>query len=101
MGDRVWLSVVKKSDKEVLVQKTYILDTNILLHNPQAIYSFEDNEVVIPLAVIEEIDHPYLDASSNGLTYFVERFKGEKIAGHVTLRKGERSALTELGARIL
>jgi predicted ribonuclease YlaK len=97
MGDRVWLSAVKKSDKEVLVQKTYILDTNILLHNPQAIYSFED----IPLAVIEEIDHPYLDASSNGLTYFVERFKGEKIAGHVTLRKGERSALTELGARIL
>lgn len=49
----------------------------------------------------EQIDHPYLDASSNGLTYFVERFKGEPIAGHVTLRKGERSALAELGARIL
>ncbi len=49
----------------------------------------------------EQIDHPYLDASSNGLTYFVERFKGEPIAGHVTLCKGERSALAELGARIL
>ena len=49
----------------------------------------------------EQIDHHYLDASSNGLTYFVERFKGEKIAGHVILRKGERSALAELGSRIL
>ena len=39
------------------MQKTFILDTNILLHNPRAISSFEDNEVVIPLAVIEEIDH--------------------------------------------
>jgi PhoH-like ATPase len=49
----------------------------------------------------EQIDHPYLDASSNGLTYFVERFKGESIAGHVTLCRGERSALAELGSRIL
>lgn len=83
------------------MQKTYILDTNILLHNPQALYSFEDNEVVTPLAVIEEIDHPYLDTSSHGLTYFAERFKGEKIAGHMTLRKGQRSALAELGSQIL
>jgi PhoH-like ATPase len=49
----------------------------------------------------EQIDHPYLDASSNGLTYLVEKFKGETIAGHVTLSKGERSALAELGSRIL
>jgi PhoH-like ATPase len=49
----------------------------------------------------EQIDHPYLDACSNGLTYFVERFKGEAISGHVTLCKGERSALAELGSRIL
>ncbi len=49
----------------------------------------------------EQIDHPYLDASSNGLTYLVERFKGESIAGHVTLSKGERSALAELWSRIL
>ena len=49
----------------------------------------------------EQIDHPYLDSSSNGLTYFVERFKGEEIAGHVTLCRGERSALAELGAMIL
>jgi len=38
------------------LKKIYVLDTNVLLHDPNAIYSFEDNEIVIPLTVIEEID---------------------------------------------
>jgi PhoH-like ATPase len=49
----------------------------------------------------EQIDHPYLDAASNGLTVLVERMKAEPIAGHVSLFKGERSAVAELGARVL
>lgn len=49
----------------------------------------------------EQIDHPYLDASSNGLSYLVERLKGEALAGHVSLTKGERSAVAEMGARLL
>jgi PhoH-like ATPase len=48
-----------------------------------------------------QIDNPYVDASSNGLTYTVEKFKGQKIAGHVTLTKGERSSLAELAANLL
>jgi len=48
-----------------------------------------------------QIDNPYVDATSNGLTYVIERFKSERIAGHVTLRKGERSALAELAANLL
>ncbi|PLX85185.1 MAG: phosphate starvation-inducible protein PhoH [Desulfuromonas sp.] len=48
-----------------------------------------------------QIDNPYVDASSNGLTYVVEKFKGQDIAGHVTLTKGERSALAELAANLL
>ncbi len=48
-----------------------------------------------------QIDNPYVDSSSNGLTYVVERFKGEPLAGHVTLMKGERSDLAELAARLL
>mgnify|MGYP000917532031 CR=1 FL=1 len=48
-----------------------------------------------------QIDNPYVDELSNGLTYAVERFKDDAIAGHVTLRKGERSALAELAARRL
>ena len=49
----------------------------------------------------EQIDHPYLDAHSNGLTYLVEHLKDEEIAGHVTLVKGERSEVAEMGARLL
>lgn len=48
-----------------------------------------------------QIDHPYVDSTSNGLTYVVERFKDRPIAGHVTLRKGERSKLAELAASVL
>lgn len=49
----------------------------------------------------EQIDHPYLDSSSNGLTYLVEKLKGEAISGHITLTRGERSEVAELGARLL
>ena len=48
-----------------------------------------------------QIDNPYIDSSSNGLTYVVERFKLEPIAGHITLVKGERSDLAELAATLL
>jgi PhoH-like ATPase len=48
-----------------------------------------------------QIDNPYVDAASNGLSTVVERFKGSPIAGHVTLRKGERSPLAELAAKVL
>ncbi|NMC73094.1 MAG: PhoH family protein [Geobacteraceae bacterium] len=48
-----------------------------------------------------QIDNPYVDSSSNGLTYLVERFKGQDIAAHITMMKGERSALAELAANLL
>jgi PhoH-like ATPase len=49
----------------------------------------------------DQIDHPYLDAYNNGLTYVVEKFKDQEIAGHVNLIKGERSALAQLAADLL
>ncbi len=48
-----------------------------------------------------QIDNPYVDSSSNGLTYTVEKIKGQDIAAHVTLTKGERSPLAELAANLL
>lgn len=48
-----------------------------------------------------QIDNPYVDSASNGLSYSVERLKGQGIAGHITLTKGERSALAELAANLL
>ncbi|MFZ4676348.1 MAG: PhoH family protein [Nodosilinea sp.] len=49
----------------------------------------------------DQIDNPYVDACSNGLTYVVERFKDEALAGHITLCKGERSSLAERAAMLL
>lgn len=48
-----------------------------------------------------QIDNPYIDSSSNGLTYVVERFKEQTVSAHVTLSKGERSRLSELAANLL
>jgi len=48
-----------------------------------------------------QIDTPYLDSDSNGLTYLVEILKGQSLYGHVTLEKTERSPLAELAAELL
>jgi PhoH-like ATPase len=48
-----------------------------------------------------QIDNPYLDSSSNGLAYLVERFKGQPVFGHVSLVKSERSELSSLAANLL
>lgn len=47
---------------------------------------------------VEQIDHPYLDASSNGLSYAVERLRDQRLVGHVTLAKSERSELASIAA---
>jgi len=38
------------------MEKIFVLDTNVLIHNPQALFSFDEHRVVIPIVVIEEID---------------------------------------------
>jgi Predicted ATPase related to phosphate starvation-inducible protein PhoH len=48
-----------------------------------------------------QIDTPYLDIESNGLTYLVERFKGQKSYGHITFTKTERSSLADLAGKLL
>ena len=48
-----------------------------------------------------QIDSAYLDANTNGLTYMADKLKNEKIAGHITLVKGERSPLAEIAAKLL
>jgi PhoH-like ATPase len=60
----------------------------------------EDAKVVLT-GDAYQIDNPYLDASSNGLTYVVERFKDHPIHGHITLAKSERSELASLAASLL
>lgn len=50
---------------------------------------------------VYQIDHPYLDSQSNGLTYLIEHFKGQKLYAHINLEKGERSELAELASNLL
>lgn len=50
---------------------------------------------------IYQIDHPYLDGQSNGLSYLIDRFKGQRLYAHINLEKGERSELAELASNLL
>jgi PhoH-like ATPase len=49
----------------------------------------------------EQIDTPYLDANSNGLSYTAERLKGQRLVGHILLSKSERSEIASLAAELL
>ncbi|WP_215141809.1 PhoH family protein [Exiguobacterium qingdaonense] len=60
-----------------------------------------ENSKIVLVGDPYQIDHPYLDEYSNGLTYAVERFKGQNVFGHVQLVKGERSSLARLAADLL
>jgi PhoH-like ATPase len=60
-----------------------------------------DGTKIVLCGDIFQIDNPYLDAQSNGLAHCIERFKGQRIAGHVSLSKTERSNLASLAAEIL
>lgn len=50
---------------------------------------------------VHQIDSPYLDAQSNGLSYLIDRLKGNKLYAHITLEKGERSELANLANQML
>jgi PhoH-like ATPase len=49
----------------------------------------------------QQIDNPYVDSASNGLTITADRFKGQRVAAHIVLTKGERSELAELATQLL
>ncbi|GGH26494.1 PhoH family protein [Paenibacillus segetis] len=75
---------------------------NLSRHEVKTIVSrVGEGSKIIVMGDPEQIDHPYLDSASNGLTYLVERFKEQGISGHITLEKGERSKLAQLAADLL
>src|SRR5210317_865016 len=54
------VSAVNRSEAHVAIpkgKKTYVLDTNVLLHDPTAIAAFDEHHVVVPMTVLEELDH--------------------------------------------
>lgn len=75
---------------------------NLTKHEVKTIVSrVGEGSKIILMGDPEQIDHPYLDSISNGLTHIVEHFKNEGISGHMTLEKGERSKLAQLAADLL
>jgi PhoH-like ATPase len=50
---------------------------------------------------VRQIDTPYLDAQSNGLSYIIDRLKGQPLFAHITLEKGERSELANIANELL
>ncbi len=60
-----------------------------------------ENSKIVLLGDVDQIDTPYIDSHSNGLTIIGEKFKNEIVAGHVQLKKGERSYLSSIAAKII
>ena len=60
-----------------------------------------ENTKIVFAGDINQIDTPYLDSQSNGLSYLIDKLKGQKLYSHVTLRKGERSDLANLANELL
>ena len=75
---------------------------NLTPHEVKTIVSrVGEGTKIILTGDVAQIDNPYLDASSNGMSYLIERLKGSHQVGHVTLAKSERSELASLAAERL
>ena len=77
-----------------------VCDKPILQQSPQqileALMQLPEGTKLVLTGDATQIDNPYLDSSSNGLSYLVERLKDKKLVGHITLAKSERSELASL-----
>ncbi len=82
----------------------FIIDEaqNLTPHEIKTIISRAgENTKIVFAGDINQIDTPYLDSQSNGLSYLIDKLKGQKLYSHVTLRKGERSELANLANDLL
>ena len=75
---------------------------NLTPHEVKTIISRAgENTKIIFTGDIHQIDTPYLDSQSNGLSYLIDKLKGKKLFAHITLEKGERSELANLANELL
>ena len=87
------------------IPNTYLIvdeTQNLSIHELKTIITrVGEGTKVVLTGDIDQIDTPHVDVFTNGLTYAIERFKDQPIAGHITLLKGERSALATIASQIL
>jgi PhoH-like ATPase len=75
---------------------------NLTMHELKTIITrVGEGTKIILTGDIDQIDSAFLDATNNGLTYAVEKFKPFELAGHISLQRGERSAVASLAAEVL
>ncbi len=87
-----------------LVDTYFIVDEaqNLTPHEIKTIITRAgENTKMIFTGDIFQIDHPYLDIYSNGLSYLIDKMQGQKLYTHIFLEKGERSELAELASDLL
>ena len=87
-----------------LVKTFFIIDEaqNLTPHEIKTIITRAgEGTKIVFTGDIFQIDHPYLDSHSNGLSYLIEKMSGQSLYAHVTLTKGERSELADLAGSIL
>ncbi len=75
---------------------------NLSLHEIKTILTrVGENTKIVLTGDVDQIDNVYVNETSNGLVHAVEKFKNYDLAGHITLQKGERSALATLASKIM
>jgi PhoH-like ATPase len=103
-GGKVVLEPLTYIRGRSLPHQFFVVDEaqNLSPHEVKTIVSrVGDGTKIVLCGDILQIDNPYLDSASNGLSHLIERMKGQRIAGHVTLSKTERSDLASLAAEVL
>jgi PhoH-like ATPase len=115
MGDKASVEMYMEKGKIEIEALTYIrgrsianafmiIDEaqNLTMHEIKTIITrVGDGTKVILTGDIEQIDNIYVNETSNGLAHAVEKFKEFPIAGHVTFKKGERSEVATMAAKVL
>ena len=84
---------------------TYLImdeSQNATIHELKTVITrMGEGSKIVLLGDIDQIDTPYIDSLSNGLTIVAEKFKNEKVSAHIQLKKGERSYLSSVAAKII
>lgn len=87
-----------------LVKTYFIVDEaqNLTPHEVKTIITRAgEGSKVVFTGDIFQIDHPYLDSESNGVSHLIEKMQGQNLYAHINLEKGERSRLAELASDLL
>lgn len=113
--DYVRIEEMEKEDKLVITPLAYIRGRSLskvffIVDEAQNLTPHEVKTIItragegtkmIFTGDINQIDSPYLDKKSNGLSYLIDKMKGQEVFAHVNLMKGERSYLSELASDLL